>query len=404
MSATSNYRWTILGLMWLCQLAFGIVFQSIPPILGILIDAFHISHAQAGMLMGLFSLPAIFLSLPGGVLTDRYGARIVGGGTLLTMVLGTAVVALSNSYWMMGIGRLMSGIGATVLLVVAPKVVTSWFHDREIGLSMGVFNTGMPLGTILSLNVMGVIALRLGWQAPIWISFTISIITLCLFLVLYRERSAEGHIRAQLPALPKVLKETGWGMGYIGLAWALFNAAIISFFTYAPDYFISQGQDIAQAGLLASYPMWGSLILIPFVGRLIDRVGRKRLFVAVGCGGMAILLYLMPGFTRHAAIFAIAIGVFSAILVPAIFSLPAELLPETVMGFGFGIVSTAFGIGIALGPYIVGSLRDATGDYLWSFVAMATFAALGVIPMLLLKRQLGKTEKHNTGGGPVREG
>ena len=65
------------------------------------------------------------------------------------------------------------------------------------------------------------------------------------------------------------------------------------------------------------------------------------------------------------------------------------------MGFGFGILGTALGIGGALGPYIVGSLRDATGNYLWSFVAMATFSALGVIPMLLLKRQIGKTKRGN---------
>jgi MFS family permease len=404
MSVTSSYRWAILGLMWLCQFAFAVIFQSIPPMLGILIDAFNISHAQAGMLMGLFSLPAIFLSLPGGVLVDRYGARIVGSATLLAMVVGTAIVALSSAYWLLGIGRLISGIGATVLLVVAPKVITSWFHDRDIGLSMGVFNTGMPVGTILSLNLMGVVAFGFGWQVPIWSTFAVSIITLFLFLVLYRRRNADEHIPAEPPALLSVLKETGWGIWYVGLAWALFNAAIISFFTYAPDYFIAQGEDIARAGRLASYPSWSSIVLIPFVGKLIDRIGRKWLFVTVGTGGMAILLYLMPGFTQHATLFSISIGVFAAILVPAIFSLPAELLPERITGFGFGIVGTALGIGVLSGPYIVGSLRDATGNYLLSFVAMATFAALGVIPMLLLKRHLGRTRKHTTGGEPGWEG
>ncbi len=178
------------------------------------------------------------------------------------------------------------------------------------------------------------------------------------------------------------------------MAWTLFNAALISYFTYAPDYFVTPGESIAKAGLFASYPMWASIILAPIVGILIDRIGRKWLFVAVGCSGVGTLLYLMPGFTTHAAIFAISIGVFTAILVPAIFSLPVELLPERMTGFGFGVIGTSLGIGVSLGPLIVGSLRDATGNYLWSFMAMATFAALGVIPMLLLKRQLGKTKNH----------
>ena len=72
MNVTSSYRWTILGVITFCLLAFGIVFQSIPPILGTLIDTFHISHTQAGALMGLFLLPAIFLALPGGVLASVF--------------------------------------------------------------------------------------------------------------------------------------------------------------------------------------------------------------------------------------------------------------------------------------------------------------------------------------------
>jgi hypothetical protein len=52
--------------------------------------------------------------------------------------------------------------------VVAAKIVTTWFYDREIGLAMGIFNISMPLGTILSLNFMGAIAFRFNWQASIW--------------------------------------------------------------------------------------------------------------------------------------------------------------------------------------------------------------------------------------------
>jgi cyanate permease len=44
---------------------------------------------------------------------------------------------------------------------------------------------------------------------------------------------------------------------------------------------------------------------------------------------------------------------------------------------------------MVLGPYITGSLRDFTGDYLWSFNAMAILSALGAIPTLFIKKQPG---------------
>ena len=175
MNVNNGYRWNILGLATFCVLAFGVIFQSIPPILGILVDVLDVSYARAGALMGLFTLPAIFLSFPGGMLLDCYGPRNVGITSLLTIALGTAVVALGGSYWVLGLGRLVAGAGAAVLMVVIPKIVTSWFYDREIGLSMGIMNTAMPLGTILSLNFMGIIAYRFNWQASIWISFALSL-------------------------------------------------------------------------------------------------------------------------------------------------------------------------------------------------------------------------------------
>ena len=202
---------------------------------------------------------------------------------------------------------------------------------------------------------------------------------------------------AEPPKVLTALKESGWAIWWVGTVWALFGAAMISYFTYAPDYFVSQGEDIAKAGLLASYPMWGSIILAPIVGILIDRIGRKWLFVSVGCAGIAILLYLMPGFTSYAAVFTIILGVFVAIPPAAVFSLAGELLPERVTGLGFGIMSACHNAGVLLGPLITGSLRDATGKYLWSFTAMATFSALGVILMLILKSRLGKTKNHTSG-------
>ena len=75
MNKAIHYRWTILGVMTFCQLAFAVTFQSIPPILGILVTTFNISYAQAGGLMSLFSFPRIFFALPSGLLVDRYGSK-----------------------------------------------------------------------------------------------------------------------------------------------------------------------------------------------------------------------------------------------------------------------------------------------------------------------------------------
>jgi len=380
-----NYRWIILGIITFCIFSYGIIFQSIPPILPILIKTLRISYAEAGALMSVFTLPKFLISLPGGILSDHYGPRKIGIASLITMSLGTGIVFLGENYGMLIIGRFIAGIGAAGVVVVGGKGVTSWFYNREIGFSMGIFNLSMPLATVLSLNFMGTIAYHTNWRISIFISLLLGFIALFLFLLFFKNINQVEEKRISFEILSGI-KKAGKGIWYVGITWGLFNAGLISFITFGPDYFTSIGIDVSKAGLISSYPMWGGIVLSPFVGILIDKIGRKWIFVAVGCGGMALFIILISLFPNKASIFAISIGIFIAILTPAIFSLPAELLPESLIGFGFGIHGTSLGIGISLGPYIIGILRDITGNYLLSFIAMAAFSALGILPMLLLKK------------------
>ena len=93
-----HYRWVILGLVLFCQLSQAVAYQCIPPILGILVLSLKLSYAQAGGLMSLYSLPRVILGIPGGVLVDRYGTKKVGSACLLTLSLGTLLVAGGSDY------------------------------------------------------------------------------------------------------------------------------------------------------------------------------------------------------------------------------------------------------------------------------------------------------------------
>ena len=63
----------------------------------------------------------------------------------------------------------------------------------ETGLSMGIYHTAMPFGTILSLNFVGVSASHFGWRAPLLGVFVLSLGAFVLFMTLYRERESETN-------------------------------------------------------------------------------------------------------------------------------------------------------------------------------------------------------------------
>ncbi len=392
MELTDKYRWKIIAAVAFCYLIYAVVVQNIPPILGILIDTLQISHTEAGVLVSLALFPAIVLSFPGGLLADRFGVRKTGIVSLATMILGTVVVAMGNSYWVLSLGRLIIGLGSAVLVVALPKIITTWFAGREIGLAMGVYHTAFPLGTILALNFAGILAYGLGWQVPIWGSAVLCAVALLLFIVFIREAKSEQSETLKSGNLLVAIKEAGWKIWCVGIAWALFGGGTLAYFTYAPDYFISSGKDVAQAGLIASAPMFGSIVLAALVGMLVDRVRKKWLFAVIGLAGVALMLFLIPQFTNYAVLLAISMGIFVAMFTPASYAMPADMLPERVRGIGFGIILTCLGLGNALGPAIAGMCRDVTGNYWCSFMAMAIMVFLGIIPIVIV-RVYKKTKK-----------
>ncbi len=121
----SNYHWIILFIGTYCITVYGFVFQSIPPLIKILVTDLNISFTQAGSLMGAFSLPGMIFALPGWILADKFGSKRVGTISLLIFSLGTFGISFSGSYLSFVFGRFVTGVGAAMILVIAPLVVTS---------------------------------------------------------------------------------------------------------------------------------------------------------------------------------------------------------------------------------------------------------------------------------------
>lgn len=366
-------------------MAFAFVFQSLPPIIGLIKAELHLSYAQSGLLMGLFALPGIFLTIPAGILSDRYGMKRAGVASLILMIIGTLVAASGKSFPIVGLGRAISGLGALTLTIVAAQLVTHWFIEGDLGKAMGLYNTAMPIGTIIAFNTFGIIGQRFGWRAPILLTSIISLLMLGIFLIGYREPPNRAHLAADSRGLMKGLREVGAPIWLVGISWLWFNAAGIAFLTFGPEFFSSRGYSLAAASLIASFFMWGALIVSPIIGLTIDRIFTKEFLIIAGNLIMVAIFLLTP----VSGIFIITLMVmlgFAAALVPApTFSLPADIISPNRLGLGFGIISTCLNIGIVVGPFLVGFLRDRSGSFSPGFFLMAFFSLLSAASIVAMR-------------------
>ena len=331
--------------------------------------------------MSLFALPGIFVSIPSGIISDRFGMKKVGVASLILMIIGTFFVGISGSFLLVGAGRTVSGIGAITLAIVLPQLVSRWFLHKELGVGMGVFNTAMPLGTITSFNVLSIMGTNLGWRPPIFLTTIASIVALLVFLLLFREPELESR-ESNISVLLEVSR-IGIPVWLVGLAWMWFNAAFISFLTFAQDFFVSKGYEIASASFLSSIVMMGSLFLSPLIGYLLGKFGKEEVYIIIGGTVLASLLFLIST-APSPILMLVLIGVFAAFVPAPIFSLPSKIVKPQHLGLAFGILTTCLNVGVLAGPYLVGFAKDLTGEYTVSFYLMSIFTVLQVFTILLL--------------------
>ena len=380
-------RWVILGVAYLCMVTFVTTLQAVPPVLSLVMAEFKLSHAQGGLLMSLYAVPGLIVSIPAGMLADRYGQRVIGLVSFSLAIAGTAIVATGNSLLVVILGRLVTGIGAMTLMVLGPQLLAEWFRGREMGMAMGIFNTGFPVGTILSLNFLAMAGESLGWRAGIWLSAMMPLAGLVIFALLFTPAPrGSQETSGQAEGFFQGIRLAGIPIWVVGAAWMLFNATIIALFTFTPDFLQTIGYSVASAGFVASAVMWTTLVMSPVVGYVIDKIDRKLAIVAIGGVATAMLVLIVPTAAGWMLALMLLIGIAQTLVPVAIFALPPEVTSPKRLGLGFGILTTCLTLGIVLGPATVGLVKDVTGSYPASYALMAGFACLIALAILILGR------------------
>lgn len=390
----NRYRWVILVLAYVCMLGFTFTLQSLPPVLTLIIKGMELSHTEAGLLMSLFSLPSIFLSILAGLLSDRLGPFKIGVISLIFVITGSLIFAVSSTFLHVASGRVISGIGAATIAIVAAQIISQWFRGREIGTAMGIYNTAVPVGTIICYTSFGKLGQSLGWQMPIFVTVMVGLTALVAFLTLYKPapdtpQKITREKEQKAIGLFSSLLRVGPPMWLIGICWMWFNAAAISFSTFGADFFISKGHGIGFAGFLVSLLVWGSLFLSPIIGRLVDKVNNHEVFIGAGGLFLAIAFYLITRTTNF--LFPMIVMAVAVAFIPApVFSFPSKILKPEILGSVFGILFTFSSLGMFFGPFMAGMVRDKTGSYETTFIFLSLLVLLVPLTALILRLKIKK--------------
>ena len=129
---------------------------------------FGLSPEALGLLTGMFFLSFGAAQIPVGMLFDRFGARRTAPVVLTAAIAGSILYGLADGEAMLIAGRLLLGIGCSVVLMGSLFLFGQWAPAASFSTWMGRMIAIGGAGGLLSTTPLAAIAETLGWRTAFW--------------------------------------------------------------------------------------------------------------------------------------------------------------------------------------------------------------------------------------------
>ncbi len=339
---------------------------------------------KVGVLISLYGFVVALLQPPAGALSDRLGRRkilmLIG---LLVMALGTVSFAFADRYLELLFLRAAQGVGIALTVPAAMAILASVTERRSRGGAMGFYTTLRLVGFSIGPPVGGFLQVHFGFDSAF---FTGAGLLLLAFVAVQlwvpdvrvpppKEGEEVPPFRIIDPALlsPGILA--------VSLATFAMAAAFSMVVTLENEFNARLGMTAVGFGVAFSALMVGRLATQVPLGRLSDYIGRKPLIV----GGLLLTVPVTIGLGLAASdleflLLRVAQGVAAAAIAAPALALAGDLSGSGGEGRQMSVVTTGFGLGIAVGPLVSGLL--AVFFFELPFLVMAGFCVVAALVML----------------------
>jgi MFS family permease len=323
--------------------------NAIVPVL----PSFAGSSALQGAIYAAYFLGAFLSTLPGGILSDRFGripvmrlglAITVSSGLLLSVLVAPNTVITA---------RFVEGIGGGFFVAAGMSYVNSLLdHEKKSGYFMALLNAGLVIGLIFS----GWLATRIPNPSAGILVFTgLSLIPAVVSFFIHEPTTVQPP--GNQNALISLVKEYRWLwyssvilIGITGVVTSLYP----KFSGYSPE----------------SVGIWISLMSIATIAGVLV-ASRLSLPPVPTIRWSAILIVIAVMVSYFSPLGFVIIGIGAGVVMIAQMTFLARVKDH--QGIAMGLFSTMSYLGMAVLPFLAGLIADSAG-FFYAFCATALFA------------------------------
>ncbi len=217
----------------------------------------NLNETEFGLLVATPILTGSLVRLPLGLLTDRYGGRIVFFIQMLLVSIPTWLVTYATEYWQYLVLGLFVGL-AGGSFAVGIAYTSAWFSKERQGTAMGIFGAGNAGSSLTKFVAPMIIGAFGAWQmVPRIYAVALVVMAVLFWFFTYtdplHEKGADQN-RAR-PTLGQQLTPLADARVWrFGLAYAFVFGAFVALALWLPKYYVGEyGLPLATAAFLTIF-------------------------------------------------------------------------------------------------------------------------------------------------------
>ncbi|OYW40026.1 MAG: MFS transporter [Hydrogenophilales bacterium 12-61-10] len=356
------------------------------PVLPLFALSLRATPAEIGWIVMASTIPGILISYPAGALSDYLGQRRLLLASLIIFATAPFLYLLVETARQLMAVRFYHGFATAIFGTVASAAIaTRYTTDRAARLSTysSVTIVGRSVapflgGTLISLASFG----------AVYVACAIAGVLALAAGLLLRDNEPVPKTRLALPhfraSLVIVLRDRGIMLvsGVEAAQYLVFGAIEAFLAVYAA----SLGIPAWQIGVILGVQLVSIVFAKPLMGRVSDRVGRRRVILPgllIGAASVA----LMPH--AHGVIglsgLSLVFGLGFATVTSSTSALVADLTRDGRYGSSMGVLRTVMDVGQSIGPVLTGFMVGVAG-YGSAFTLLAAILVAAALLLALLLR------------------
>jgi MFS family permease len=321
----------------------------------------------------------------GGVLGDWLGLKRILATFMTLAGLGLLVVGISTTYVVLLLGIAIHGLGVGCFYVGAYGITMQTVPSAFRGISAAVINCGMSLGFVAGLVSAGPLSEASGsWRVPFLLLAVPTLAAAVAYQVLIRSVPRQGFTLRGIGGFFRDRQLLCLALAGLSVVYSFFVVL-----AWGPAFFQAErGFGVSKSGVFTAVVAFAALPAGLTLGRLSDRLGRKRLSLCLlPLGALCILALPLVRSEAGLLVLLLAYGLVGKLAWdPIMFAWAGDRVTATrphVVGAGMGMFGFTIMMGAFVAPVVTGWIRDLTGSLAGGFYLAGALVLAGTLLLLV---------------------